>query len=207
MPARTYTLRPDLFTSTWAISVTELHDNDLSEAILDLFLATSDDSFVGVAAFYGSKCVLKDLALSTRSSVLVVRLAPRTHRQRTTKYPRLIQTKILGNQNLTKLAFDAERVSTALYLDHGLFINSLVDIQSLDTQRRWSVEASLHAFRNTAYNRKQLLQAFDEDVKSDMEERRAALRAWATWRATRPEPAQTVLSIDVGLLKPNVSRQ
>lgn len=198
MSERTYTLRPSLFSISWLISITEIHEHDLTDAILDSFIDTADDSFIGVATIHAQKSVLKDLALSTRSSVLVVRLGSKTNHRN--KVPRPLETRILCNIALKKLAFDAERASTALFLDHGLLINGLIDVQSLNTKTRWSVDALLHAFRDANPNRKDLLQAFNDQEKSNAEERRVALRAWATWRTTRSERMEVVGSINTDSL-------
>lgn len=203
MPERAYTLRPSLFSTSWLISITEIHENDLTEAILDSFVNTADDLFIGVATIHGQRSVLKDLALSTRSSVLVIRLGSKANRRRN-GVPRPLETRILCNIGLKKLSFNAERASTALYLDHGLLINGLIDVQSLGTKTRWSVDALLGAFRDANVNRENLLQAFNDQEKSNVEERRVALRAWATWRTTRSERIEAVGSINTDSMPSSV---
>lgn len=208
MSKRAYTTKPTLFSSSWMVTIHETHERDLTAVTLDSFVAAADDSFIGVAAIYGKKSVLKYLALSTRSSVLVIQLGSGTNypqKQPTGCSTRLVQDKILCNKHLKKLAFDAERVSTALYLDHGLLVHELIDIQSLTTKPRWSVEALLHAFNKPEVNRKEMLQAFSEQQKSANEEQRAALRAWATWRTKRPPNTKAIRFINTDLLEPSVS--
>lgn len=182
MPLNSSSITPDLFAGKrWPIIYSDIPLNDINETTFDALLDRGCD-IVGMAAMYGKRCILNALVLSTRAKAVIIRL-PHNEDKRTTKLRGILQDRILCNRALKKLAFSAERIAAALYHDHGLRIDTFVDVQSLRPAdvKRESTAALVSAFvGEEGFNRKAVVQTFLGDGSKDKPER-AALRAWATW--------------------------
>ena len=139
MATSTYKLTPKLLTSgSWPITVTEIDVHQLDKCSLDGLFEASTDMVVGMSAKWGPQCVLQQLVFASRYTAVVVRLPSHKKKTQSAAQARgmsILQDTLLCNEEVKKLVFDAERVTTALYLDHRLRIANVVDMQSSAVDR------------------------------------------------------------------------
>ena len=207
MTSDTITLDPDIFKGTFPpILVSCIHENILSTdpTVLSHFLATAEDSAIGLAPIYGSKCVLTTLAISTPSQVLVIHLgATKVKRygkksgKRASARPSITRLKnLLCNPKIAKYAFRMDRLSTSLFFDLNLRIANGVDLLSI------SLEASRRSFQaltialggDEVLRRAAVIAAFKHDEGARTSRNQVALQAWAALHATKMAPSIMAIS-------------
>lgn len=166
------------------VSVT--YRNKLTNDMINTFLDTVVGGAIGVAASYGSRCVLNTIAFSSASRILLVQLssssrctgkARKGQKNRLTAPCSLVEA-ILCHPDITKYTFKMDKLSTAIYLDLGLRITNGVDILSVAKGERHSVEALMSALGGeTTLNKAAVTALFiDDETRSDI--RATATRAW-----------------------------
>ena len=186
------TVRPNLFKDfSGTLQVTVLREADITAEDVATFLSSATSNTLGVAASYGPKGVLSALVLSTETRCLRILLLSHVSKKKQSPQSRtphngrrLLQTRILGNPAYTKLAFDAERVSCGLFLDHRLHIASLVDAEGLVAPKpsRGSVARLIEVLGGDGKIEKQLtVRCFDRRLQGNEEQEAVVLRAWASW--------------------------
>ncbi|CAL1716325.1 unnamed protein product [Somion occarium] len=186
MAPRLSELQQDVFKKTYApLRITSLKESELSKDVVGQFLTTAVLDSIGLSAVYGKKGVLTLLALASAGDVLIIHLSGSQQQSRNHSLsPRqLLQHEILCSTRLSKIAFDFERLSTALFLDCKLLIKDGVDIQSLVPGYRKTTATLLASLGGeTVLHRKNTLRAFEEHTKDKgLEMKNLALRAWASY--------------------------
>ena len=200
------TVRPNLFKDfSGTLQVTVLREADITAEDVATFLSSATSNTLGVAASYGPKGVLSALVLSTETRCLRILFPSHVSKKKQSPQSRtphngrrLLQTRILGNSTYTKLAFDAERVSCGLFLDHGLRIASLVDAEGLATPKesRGSIGRLLEVLGGDGKIEKQLtVRCFDRRLQGNEEQEAVVLRAWASWMVSIGQAYGTSVSI------------
>ena len=162
-----------------------LEDIDLASltrrSIADLLATLSPGTGVGVAASYGKKRVLKALAFSTESRVLLITMNAASRRAKPQK--RILRDKLLCHASLEKHGFSMERLAAGLYLDLGLRIRHAFDIVSAG-DNRGSIAAykTLLAQARGGYslNEPVFKSIFAEQPFIESRTTEFALRAWAS---------------------------
>ena len=169
---------------------------NISDTTFDIL---TPESAIGLSAIYGKKAAIVAICLSSRSYAVIVRL-PSGGGKRTGKSRQgfdILTEKILCNRSTQKLAFDAERIATALYHDCNLRVDRLVDIQSLHPagDKRQSLAAYLRPF-SFDVNRKAFIEAFIGSGKKNAanDEKQSVTRAWAAWILTTMESKTTLIN-------------
>ncbi|KAK7690914.1 hypothetical protein QCA50_006017 [Cerrena zonata] len=169
----------------YPVEVISLDENLLTPDYFDLCFDNSNSTTLGISALYGKKSELSHLAIATDSLVLLIRLV--TNRSLTHKRHerRVLEDKVLCNPDFEKLAFDAERLATALFLDCGYCINNLVDIQSLlpmKPNRGSTAALQVSLGGQHRLNMKGVMCAFRQSHKEESLRNRAlVLRAWSSY--------------------------
>ena len=117
----TLTLELTDFTSLTAKSISDLKDT------------LGDGTRLGIAASYGKKCILRSLAFSTETRVLIVVMdgGPEV----AVRKKELLSKELLCDASLEKHGFYMERIAAALYLDMGLFIRNAFDVTTSGCRR------------------------------------------------------------------------
>jgi hypothetical protein len=141
MPDSTFDIQQYIFKDPQPpITVNTIQENQLPTQ-LPLFLKSTEASTVGVAGAY-DKCRLVVLALASGSHVLLVRLGSgnsKSKSQRVTSPGRQALHRLLFESiSIRKVGFNADRLTLALFMDHGLRIRNLVDLAVLATNAKGS---------------------------------------------------------------------
>ncbi|KIK80188.1 hypothetical protein PAXRUDRAFT_15928 [Paxillus rubicundulus Ve08.2h10] len=172
------------------ITVSQCIEDALSAQLLQHLSDTVTGGVIGVSATFRERCELSSIAFSTLSRVLVVHI-PKSHvprpkdgakLQQVFRGRALLQERILLSPNFQKHAFRMDQIATALYSDLSLCIDDGVDMLSVTTHDRGSLQALMDAMggETTLYkgNVKALFFGREGNTASGV-----ALRAWATCRA------------------------
>ncbi|KAI0078806.1 hypothetical protein K474DRAFT_1683625 [Panus rudis PR-1116 ss-1] len=185
MPADKLTIHPAIFRrKCLPLNASVVQARELRQADLDVLLSCNiGDNTLGVAALYGSQCRMVAIALASLDKVLVIRL-PSTKdcgKGRSIQKADLsLLQQLTCNREIRLLSFDMDRISTALFLDHGVLINEAVDIQSLSPHKapRDSNERLFATLggEDSLYKEK-VLKVFKESTAVDD----LAVRAWASY--------------------------
>lgn len=138
-PEQSFLWTQDVFKqAAHPINVISLREYLVTSHLLDDFLDSATDARIGLNSTYDQKYGprLSGLAISTSTYIILVRFARlETGTRGSIKAKgtgnQLLQSKILFNLEYENLAFDMERLSTALYLDQKLHISNAIDLQSL----------------------------------------------------------------------------
>ena len=109
-----------------------------TRSVSDLTATLGDGTRLGVATSYGEKRVLKALAFSTGTRVLLITVDDA--QEQVQRQKQILRNELLCDISLEKHAFFMERLAAALHLDLGLFIRNAFDISS-DGDRRGSMAA------------------------------------------------------------------
>ncbi|KAI0342846.1 P-loop containing nucleoside triphosphate hydrolase protein [Trametopsis cervina] len=190
MSPRVYAVRSEAFTDiSDRHEATVLQETELNAERIRQFLASAAGRPLGVAASYGPKGVLYSLALSTETRtlhILMQKVSPRSQQRPKRRSPdsrKLLQDEILCNASYHKLAFDAERVTTALFLDHDMHTKGLIDVQSLVLRKsgRQSIGALKTLFEGQIADERAVVRIFDRRLRHGDPKDDNVLRACATW--------------------------
>ncbi|KAG6329735.1 hypothetical protein ID866_9354, partial [Astraeus odoratus] len=188
------TINQSLFQDSYPPIVLETSAEDAVDArLLRSFLGTvTPEGAIGVSAAFRDDCQLSSIAFSSLSRALVVKLVHpnllrRNASEKQTKVLRgrkLLQEQILCNASYQKYTFRMDRFATALYLDMGLRIVGAVDMLSVSTADRRSLQALMNAMGGELTLQKGNVKALFRDnegfIPPDSE---LALQAWAACRA------------------------
>ncbi|KIK94384.1 hypothetical protein PAXRUDRAFT_454556, partial [Paxillus rubicundulus Ve08.2h10] len=171
------------------ITVSQCVEDALSAQLLQHLLDTVTDCIIGVSATFREGCQLSSIAFSTLSRVLVVHV-PKSHVPRPKDGAKLLQVsrgrallqEHILSPNFQKHAFKMDQIATALYSDLSLCIADGVDMLSVTTHDRGSLQALMDAMGDETPlykgNVKALFFGREGNTASGV-----ALRAWATCRA------------------------
>ncbi|KAL4249796.1 hypothetical protein ABKN59_007616 [Abortiporus biennis] len=185
-------LKQDVLRARSRAKVKVLTDANITHALVDDFLESATTRVIGISASYGRGCVLTFLALASETYVLQISFTNSSqHSSRKFnqsplgKSRQLLQDRILCNDAYRKLSIDMHRVATSLFYDHGLFITSAMDLQSLITAPRTSLRALLDLLGGQEHvNQKNACRVFlNYDPKSD-ETHDVSVRAWCAWKTS-----------------------
>lgn len=175
------------------IRVDVYHESGLTQSVIKAFLDTTRDGVIGAAPIYGPKCVLKVLALSSVSHVLVIRLSPskigsksEDKKQPTHLGRDLLRDLILCDTTRTKYAFQMDKLATALHFDLGLRINQAVDLLSArkTSTDRHSLAALLEVLGGeSALNKAHLSTSFKGEERLGTPTPATAMQAWSAHQA------------------------
>ena len=194
------------FYSNPSISPITLEHVDLasltSKSVADL-VATLSGTRLGVAASYGKRRVLKALAFSTKSRVLLITV------NGTSKLAKrhILRDELLCNTSLEKHGFSMERLATALHLDLGLHIRCTFDISSgIDSRGSMAVYKAVltQARTEDSLNESAVKSVFKEQPPILSRKADFALRAWACYIGVQGIPAKPG-AIDTSTMDPQVS--
>lgn len=179
------TVEQDIFKKVYPpLQVVLIEERRLTTKFLDTFLNSSNSITLGISAIYGKKSELSFLAIATDSFVLLIQLSSNRSLPSRRRHKRALEDSILCNAKYRKLAFDVERLATALYLDHGYRINNTVDIQSLEPrENNRGATATLHESLGEPHrlNMRGVSSAFRQfHSKETPRNKSLALRAWSS---------------------------
>lgn len=177
------TIDQDIFKGIYSpVRAIVTDERSLTADYLDTFLETSSSMTLGISAAYSKKGELSWVALATDNLALIIQLTLDNSPKR--RLRRALETRILCNLQYRKLVFDAERLVTALYLDHGYRINNTVDIESLTPKKasRGSLATLQSSLGGQQYlNMKGVISAFQQShQKEHLRNQSLALRAWSS---------------------------
>ncbi|KAH9482282.1 ATP-dependent helicase upf1 [Psilocybe cubensis] len=173
------------------IVVQHCHEGDIS-GYFDLFVGSIDESVIGLAAIYGSKGRMTMLAVSSRSRTLVVTLSFQSRRRVSAKKKKL-KTKtvdklhsLLCDPDVLKVTFYMDKLSAALFHDHGMRITQGKDLLSLSTNNnRTSIAALITVIGGDKMVFKEALTDLFFNDKPHKEAVKAlALQAWVAYSAS-----------------------
>ncbi|KAH7922887.1 hypothetical protein BV22DRAFT_973466, partial [Leucogyrophana mollusca] len=184
------------------ISAQSIHENALTDAILQRFLSSCQDGAVGVAPVYGARCTLVMIAFSTLSHVLLVRLSGSSAKSQKPKKNfqtltgrELLRDHILCHPQRQLYGFKMDKIAIALYLDLSLCVRAGADLLSISKKsNRHSLDAILQALGGELTLHKEAVKALfrhregDHTLPTD-----AALQAWAACRASSLSSMQRAL--------------
>ncbi|KAI6042869.1 hypothetical protein EDC04DRAFT_2563508 [Pisolithus marmoratus] len=149
------TVSPKLFWDCSSQVVFETSSEDSLDARhLRSFLNTvMSEGAMGISASYRDNCRLSAICFSSPSRALVVHIANgnlspssnRSKRKRIIQGRNLLQRQIFCNTNYQKYAFKMDRIAIALYLDMALRIDGAVDMLSVSSGDRRSLQALMDA--------------------------------------------------------------
>ena len=174
-----------------------------SKSVTDL-VTTLSGARLGVTASYGKKCVLKALAFSTESRVLLITMDGNSKSAKRQK--RVLRDELLCNTSLEKHGFFMERLAAALHLDLGLHIRSAFDINSSDTRGSMAAykDVLTRVRTENSINESTVRSVFREQPPILSRKPEFALRAWACYVGVqRVEPARSD-AIDTSTKDPKV---
>lgn len=185
MSFETFSFQQKLFaTGSTKVDVVSLSDYDLTVSIVEDFLSKVIDNCVGITAVFVEECKLSAIAVASESLVLHIKLESDHKNAKTTRS--ILNDNILCSPFLTKLAFDAEHIATALYLDHRRHITHLVDLQSaiLKSRSRQAPETIMNVLGGEhLLHKPHVIDAFIGDMASSSKPYDVAHRAWGAGRA------------------------
>lgn len=185
------------------LDVVVLQDFNITESLIEDFLLAAGDS-VGIAAAFGRKCVLSAIAVASDTLILYIQMTS----IRNSKGGRaVLRDRILCSSRISKLAFDMDRISTALYHDHRLHIAHAIDLQSIlvkikSRQAPDTVTSILGGER--LLNKPEVLDLFIGERSSSSKVTDVALRAWTSGRARHHQGIPAALRIDTAKLNKEV---
>ncbi|KAF8843772.1 P-loop containing nucleoside triphosphate hydrolase protein [Paxillus ammoniavirescens] len=185
------------------IAVSQCVEEALSAQLLQPLSDTVIGGVIGVSATFRERCQLSSIAFATLSRVLVVhvpksnvpRPKDRAKQLQVSRGRALLQEHILLSPKFQKHAFRMDQIATALYSDLSLCIDDGVDMLSVTTHDRRSLQALMDSMGGETtlhrVNVKALFFSREGDTGSGV-----ALRAWAACRAAMvPEMSRRFSSI------------
>jgi regulator of nonsense transcripts 1 len=176
------------------IIVEDVDENNVSSPALQLLVDSAEGAAVGVAATYRSNCSLSSLAFATLTRALVIHFSvkkqnPQQQQKRQEQEPPvsqgriLIQNQILCNVGIKLYGYRIDRIALALFLDLSLRINGALDVLSVSTSDRRSLQAIMNALGGEALLQKDNVEALFAHRKGNVASTDIALQAWAACRA------------------------
>lgn len=184
MPEPPFQLTQTVFkTPAPSITVIPLQLSEVTATLLDEFLETAPSGHIGVASSTGSKCALSLLVLSSSTVVLQIRLPRKKGDRRDAVGLKLLESHVLCCSDYEKLAFDMERISTSLHLDHKLGISEAIDLQSLlpKVETRASVDTVMAVLGGQHVVQGPHARRVFGFGQARPEANDVHLRAWASW--------------------------
>ncbi|KAG1841684.1 hypothetical protein DFJ58DRAFT_707767 [Suillus subalutaceus] len=176
------------------ITVEDVDENNVSSPALQCLIDSAQDAAVGVAATYHSNCSLSSLAFATLTRALVVHFSKKQNPQQKKKKGQeqqppvsqgriFMQDQILCNIGIKLYGFRIDRIALALFLDLSLRINGAVDVLSVSTNNRRSLQAITDALGGEGLLNKDNVKTLFAHRKGDAASKDVALQAWAACRA------------------------
>ncbi|KAI6042866.1 hypothetical protein EDC04DRAFT_3088249, partial [Pisolithus marmoratus] len=145
------TITSELFLNKSSKIVFEtVSEDSLDARHLRSFLNTvMSEGAIGISTSYRYRCQLSAVTLSLPSRALVVHLTNGdlslgrndSKRNRIIRGRNLLEEQILCNADYQKYAFKMDRIAIALYLDMALRIDDAVDVLSVSSSNRRSLQA------------------------------------------------------------------
>ncbi|KAG1821660.1 P-loop containing nucleoside triphosphate hydrolase protein [Suillus subaureus] len=179
------------------ITVEDVDENNVSSPALRRLINSAPGASVGVAATYRPDCSLSSLAFATLSRALVIHFfaANEQNKQQQKKKKGqeqqppvsrgriLIQDQILCNIGIKLYGYRIDRIALALFLDLSLRINGAVDVLSVSTSDRRSLQAIMNALGGEVSLQKDNVKTLFAHREGDTAPKDVALQAWAACRA------------------------
>ncbi|KAG2347790.1 hypothetical protein BDR05DRAFT_875647 [Suillus weaverae] len=180
------------------IIVEDVDENNISSPALRRLINSAPDASVGVAATYRPDCTLSSLAFATPTRALVIHFfaANKQNSQQQKKKKGqeqqpvvsrgriLIQDQILCNIGIKLYGYRIDRIALALFQDFSLRINGAVDILSVTTSDRRSLQAIMNALGGEVLLQKDNVKSLFAHREGDAATKDVALQAWAACRTT-----------------------
>ena len=171
-----------------------------TESISELIATLGDRKRLGISASYGKRSMLRSLAFSTETRVLMVMMDGNS--RLAVRKKELLSKELLCSASLEKHGFFMERIAAALYLDVGLFICNAFDVTASVGERgsRIAYEDVLkqagidHPLNESVVRRTYVEQRFDRSQRNFL-----ALRAWTCCVGVKGLPRTLETSIDTSV--------
>ncbi|KAF7336716.1 Regulator of nonsense transcripts 1 [Mycena venus] len=200
MSSPPFTVVQDIFKASHPpILVTNCPLASVTRKIYEDFLHSAEDGVLGVAPAYGTNCVLSILAFASVSKVLLVQLPKRKEKakQKNLQGRNFLEALLLSVSH-HKFAFQMDVVATSLYFDFGICIRSAVDLLSVSTADRHSLEAIIDSIGGVnVLHKENAMSLFTGDEKlnksTQSTHQKVALQAWVAWRAAALNNDMTAL--------------
>ncbi|KAG0705729.1 P-loop containing nucleoside triphosphate hydrolase protein [Suillus ampliporus] len=198
MPHTIFALQQDIYRYDHGlIVVEEVDENTVSFPALWRLINSAESCAIGVTATYRADCTLSCLAFATLARVLVVYFfaskKPKPHQQQqkaqleeppVSRGRTLIQYQILCNPSIRLYGYRIDRIALGLFLDLSLRINDAVDILSVSTSDRRSLQAIMNALGGELLlHRENVKTLFSHREGDALATKNVALQAWAACRA------------------------
>ncbi|KAK6997400.1 regulator of nonsense transcripts 1 [Favolaschia claudopus] len=194
MSEPSFVVTQDIYKASYPpISVTRCPLVSLSQKLVDDFIGSVEDNFIGVAPGYGTNCVLDAIALASRSRVLLIQYTkPKGKgklqgkaKRRSDGQGRQLLHELLCSASYTKVAFQMDVLATSLHYDANMRISCAIDLLSVSRVQRQSFEASLNALGGVDYLKVVNVSAlFKGEALAETTFQQVALQAWAALQAT-----------------------
>lgn len=181
------------------ITVEDVDENSVSFLALQRIINSAPGASVGVAAAYRPDCSLSSLAFATLTRVLVIHFfaANKQNPQQQQKKKKkaqepqppvsrgriLIQDRILCNIGIKLYGYRIDRIALALFRDFSLRINGAVDVLSVSTSDRRSLQAIMNALGGEVLLQKDHVKTLFAHREGEGASKDVALQAWAAYRA------------------------
>ncbi|KAG2110823.1 P-loop containing nucleoside triphosphate hydrolase protein [Suillus discolor] len=178
------------------ITVEDVDENSVSFLALQRIINSASGASVGVAAAYRPDCSLSSLAFATLTRVLVIHFfaANKQNPQQEQKKKKkgqepqppvsrgriLIQDRILCNIGIKLYGYRIDRIALALFRDFSLRINGAVDVLSVSTSDRRSLQAIMNALGGEVLLQKDNVKTLFAHREGEGASKDVALQAWAT---------------------------
>ncbi|KAF9451890.1 hypothetical protein P691DRAFT_662219 [Macrolepiota fuliginosa MF-IS2] len=169
------------------ITATSVHEDHLSQVVLDQFLRSVVDGKIGLAPTYDSQQVLVSIAFASQNQVLIVKLSANS--RFATQKRDLLNKMIFLNSSFQKYAFHMDKLSTSLFYDFSLRIVEAVDILSGSPERRHLLKTKvLMLGGEPKVDSRSVIQLFREEESFRTGRSVVALQAWAAYQAALELP-------------------
>lgn len=179
---------------TEKIIANALYEDQLSQRILDRFLASVVDGKIGLAPTYDEQQRLKSIAFASQGQVLIINFSAKTRSPSPKR--ELLMTRVFMDASLKKYAFHMDKLSTSIFLDLSLRMKAAVDILSLLPRGRYLILTKVLALGGEPkVDKESVARLFREDESSTAEPTVVATQAWAAYKAALAQPASTSPSI------------
>jgi regulator of nonsense transcripts 1 len=177
------------------ITVEDVDENNVSSPALQLLIDSAEGAAVGVAATYRSNCSLSSLAFATLTRALVVHFSAKKQNPQQKKKKSqeqeppvsqgriLIQDQLLCNIGIKLYGHRIDRIALALFLDLSLRINGAIDVLSVSTSDRRSLQAITNALGGEDLLQKDNVKTLFAHKKGGGTSKDVALQAWVACRA------------------------
>jgi regulator of nonsense transcripts 1 len=185
------------------ITVEDVNENNVSSPALRRLISSATGASVGVAATYRADCSLSALAFATLTRALVIHFFaadkpnPQQQQQKKKKGQEqqppisrgriLIQDQILCDIGIKLYGYRIDRIALALFRDFSLRINGAVDVLSVSTSNRRSLQAIMNTLGGEVLLQKDNVKTLFAHREGEATSKDVALQAWAACRATTLE--------------------